>query len=125
MKPLMQFRVPFFGVLFAAGAFALATGCAGVKMNAPTGTGGTGNGGTGGIGTLPPINGLESLTVSPPSASITLTSNSLGMIQSGTAQFNASGSVNGVMMDITDRVTWYVDLKGATVLNLSLIHISE
>jgi hypothetical protein len=94
-----------------------AGGCAGVKQNAPTGTGGTGMTGLGGsIGGPPPINGLETLEVSPTTASITLTATN-GMLSGPSTQFTASGKINGVMTDITQRVTWYADLKGVTVLN--------
>jgi hypothetical protein len=129
MKPLMQlriqvrapFRAPLFGILAGAAiAGVLATGgCAGVKPNSSTGTGGTnGLGGSGGPGTLPPINGLESLAVSPTSGSVTLTAGgAAGMLTPATFQFSASGSVHGVTTDITQMVTWQVDLKGASVLN--------
>ncbi len=96
----------------AAIAGALTTGgCAGVKPGATTGTGGS-TGFGGGIGTLPPINGLESLSVSPTSASVTLTASAAGMLTPATFQFSATGSVRGVPTDVTQMVTWQVDLKG-------------
>jgi len=120
MMQLMRLRLgaPFLGILAATAiAGALTTGgCAGVKPGATTGNGGsTGFGGN--IGTLPPINGLESLSVSPTSASVTLTASAAGMLTPATFQFSASGSVRGVTTDITQMVTWQVDLKGVMVLN--------
>jgi hypothetical protein len=122
MNQLMNLRSSLVAHLtLGAAALALslaAGGCAGVKMNAPTGTGGTGTTGIGGsIGGPPPINGLESLEVSPASASITLMAAGGGMLSGPPTQFTATGKVNGVSMDITERVTWYADLKGVTVLN--------
>ena len=39
------------------------------------------------------------------------------MLTPATFQFSASGSVRGVTTDVTQMVTWQVDLKGVMVLN--------
>jgi hypothetical protein len=102
-------------------AYALAQGgCAGVKPNASTGTGGsTGLGGAGAIGP-PPINGLESLEISPTTASVILMANAAGGLTSAPQQFTATGTVHGVSQDVTPQVTWVVDLKGVTLTTRGL-----
>src|SRR5262245_56044357 len=120
MNQLMRLRAFVFGILLVGTGVAVATGggCAGVKPSATTGTAGTsGLGGFGGSTGLPPINGLESLDVTPKMATITLTANSSGALSGAPAQFMASGSVNGEVKDITTQVSWYVDLKGVQVQN--------
>jgi len=119
MNQLMRLRAFVFGILVVGTGVAIATGggCAGVHPAATTGTAGGGPGGFGGSSGPPPINGLESLEVSPTMASITLTANSSGALSGPPAQFMASGRVNGEMKDITTQVSWFVDLKGVSVQN--------
>ncbi len=121
MNVLRQLRAPFSLVAGVALAVALAQGgCAGVKPNASTGTGGsTGLGGAGAIGP-PPINGLESLEISPTTASVILMANGAGGLTSAPQQFTATGSVHGVSQDVTAQVTWVVDLKGVTITGTGL-----
>jgi WD40-like Beta Propeller Repeat len=141
MKPLKQFRGPLINsgpwegpeppakgsrrqglrsptrilLTGAAIAFALATGgCAGTKPRETTGTGGSGLGGSGGP---PPIGGLESLDVNPKMATVTLTAGSSpGTLTSMPQKFTATGVVNGVSMDVSDRVSWLSDLKGVMIM---------
>lgn len=118
MKALKQSRTSQFTLpLLAATAVTCMLaygGCAGVKPNATTGTGGTGLTGLGGSGP-PPINGLESLDVNPKQASVTLMPGAAGNLTSTPQQFTATGVVNGVSMDVSQQVTWTVDLKGVNV----------
>src|SRR4051794_21398698 len=120
MKALKQLRAVLTLVAGMALAFVMAQGgCAGVKPQATTGSGGsTGLGGS--IGGPPPINGLESLEISPLSASVILTANAAGGLTSAPQQFMATGVVNGVSKDITEQVTWFVDLKGVTITGTGL-----
>src|SRR6185436_12281565 len=91
-------------------------GCAGVKKQSTTGSGGTGLTGFGGssIGP-PPIPGLESLTVTPATADVTLTAGTAGTLTGMPVQFTATGVVNGVSMNVTTMVGWDADLKGVLV----------
>src|SRR4051812_772986 len=121
MNALKQVRVALTLVAGTALAFALAQGgCAGVKPQATTGTGGTAGGFGGSIGGPPPINGLESLDISPTTASVILTANAAGGLTSTPQQFTATGVVNGVSQDITPAVTWLVDLKGVSISGTGL-----
>ncbi|HXU00241.1 MAG TPA: hypothetical protein VN903_04580, partial [Polyangia bacterium] len=114
MKPLMQLRMVLAFMACAAMTLVLATGgCAGVK---PGSTNATGTGGLGGIGTMPPIAGLESLDITPPTGTVTLTSTN-GVLSGPPVQFTASGKINGVVTDVTKQVTWYADLKGVSLQN--------
>ena len=78
MNALKQLRAPL--VLVVGVAFLTSVGCAGTKPK-ETNTGSGGVGGTGGIGP-PPINGLESLTVAPTTATVTLTAGAAGTLTS-------------------------------------------
>jgi len=92
-------------------------GCAGVKPGSTPGTAGTGGPtGLGGSGP-PPINGLESLDVTPKQASVTLMPGAAGNLTSTPQQFTATGSVNGVVMDVSAQVQWVVDLRGVNVVS--------
>jgi WD40 repeat protein len=86
-------------------------GCAGTK---PRMTGGGGSGGT--FGGMPPINGLESLTVTPANATVPLTAGAGGVLL-GEQQFTATGVVFGASMNVTNMVSWSSNLTGATVSN--------
>ena len=109
-----QFTLPLLAAMAVTCMLAYG-GCAGVKPNATTGTGGTGLTGLGGSGP-PPINGLESLDVNPKQASVTLMPGAAGNLTSTPQQFTATGVVNGVSMDVSQQVTWFVDLKGVNVI---------
>jgi hypothetical protein len=121
MNPLKQSRVVsrFLLVFLAAAAIApvlTGGGCAGVKKQSTTGTGGTGLTGFGGdSGGPPPIPGLESLTVAPATADVTLTAGTAGALTGTPVQFTATGVVNGASMDVTKIVGWSSDLKGVVV----------
>jgi len=87
-------------VLASAALSILVFGCAGVK-NAPP----PGSGGTGGTVVAPPIAGLQSIDVSPPSNSIVL--NASGTTLSGSATYTATGHfMDGHSEDVTARVAW-------------------
>jgi hypothetical protein len=109
MKALKQFGPSLFFFVCAASALALG-GCAGTKPRETTGTGGAG--GIGGSGGPPPINGLQSLTISPSSATITLTPGASGTVTGPPQTFTATGVVNGASMDVTALVGWTTDLHG-------------
>jgi hypothetical protein len=112
MKALRQFGGPLFLLVCAATASAFAIGsCAGTHPRETTGSGGGGLTGLGGTGAVA-INGLTSLTISPPSASITLMAGANGMLTGPTAQFTATGIVNGASMDVTSQIGWTTDLHG-------------
>src|SRR5262245_17755958 len=117
MHSLKQFRAYLVGSsLIAVTSLVLASaGCAGVKEKSMTGTGGAG----GGIG-RPPISGLSSLTVSPSSDYLTLTAGPSGVVGAD-KQFTATGVVNGATMDVSNRVTWSINLTGASVTD-GLVH---
>jgi hypothetical protein len=123
MKPLKLLRSPLLVVpLFLAGLAMAASlsgaGCAGTKpRETNTGTGGTL--GTGGAGP-PPINGLESLTVTPTSATVTLQAGAAGTLTSTPQMFTATGVVFGETKDVTALVGWYVDLKGVNITSLGV-----
>src|SRR5262245_24741982 len=116
MKALKSLCSPL--VLLAGIAVAGAVaggGCAGTKPRETTGTGGSF--GTGGSGP-PPINGLTSLTVTPPSATVTLSpGSSPGSLMAPPQMFTATGVINGETKDVTTGVSWSVDLKGVSVQN--------
>ena len=98
-----------FPVLVATLAVGLtASGCAGTKDKPTNPTG------MGGIGGMPPIDGLESLTVSPPSATVMLMPSGTGSALRATQQFTATGVINGVSQDVSTRVTWSTNLMGVT-----------
>src|SRR5262249_42699367 len=104
-----------FFLLAGAASMMSGGGCAGVKPNQTTGTGGSGLSGFGGVGGPPPIPGLESLTVTPATGSVTLSAGTAGVLTATPAQFTATGVVNGVSMDVTTQVGWAADLIGVTV----------
>jgi WD40-like Beta Propeller Repeat len=110
MNALKQLRAPL--VLFVGVAFLTAAGCAGTRPKETDTT--TGTGGTGGIGP-PPINGLESLTVAPTTATVTLTAGAAGTLTSTAQKFTATGVVFGETKDVSAMVGWSVDLKGVIV----------
>jgi hypothetical protein len=113
MKALKSSGAPLFLLVCTALAAALATGsCAGTKPVATAGTGGAGLTGLGGVGGPPPINGLTSLTISPPSATVTLTAAAGGLLTSNPQKYMAMGVVNGVSMDVSSQVYWTTDLQG-------------
>jgi hypothetical protein len=85
-------------------------GCAGIKDPGSQ----TGTGGIGGIGGPPPINGLESLTVNPPTASVTLMPTGAGSALRATQQFTATGVINGMPQDVSTQVSWSSNLMGVT-----------
>ena len=87
-------------VLAGAALSSLSVGCAGVK-NPPA------LGGGGGSGTVvtPPIPGLVSIDVAPPTQTISLTA-SAGVL-SGSASYTAMGHfMDGHTEDVTNRVNW-------------------
>src|ERR1051325_5483891 len=106
MKALKWFGSPLVLLACAAIAATLAGGsCAGTKPQATGGNGNTtGLGGFGGMVGPPPIDGLTSLTISPPSATVVLSAGAGGVLTSSPQQFMATGIVNGVSMDVTSRV---------------------
>src|SRR5436190_1091898 len=107
-------------VVLSAGALALVNvGCAGTKQRSSNN--GTGTGGIGGGFMKPPINGLSSLTVAPMTDSVVLTTGGPGNSLVGDKQFTATGVVNGTTMDVTQLVTWSINIKGATVTD-GLVH---
>ena len=112
MNALKQLRAPL--VLIVGVAFLTSAGCAGTKPNETNATGTGGVGGIGGGG-LPAINGLESLTVAPTSATVTLTAGAAGNLTSTAQKFTATGVVFGETKDVSALVDWYVDLKGVIV----------
>jgi len=113
MKRLRQFGAPLILIALASTALAFTFGsCAGTKPNATMGTGGSGLAGLGGSGGPPPINGLTSLTVSPSTASITLTMGANGALTGPPQAFTATGVVNGASMDVTGQIGWTTDLHG-------------
>src|SRR5262245_39837973 len=114
MKPLKPLRSPFVLLAGIAVVGALAGGCAGTTPRSTT-TGTAGGGGTSGP---PPISGLESLTVTPPAATVTLMpGSSPGTLTAMPTMFTAMGVINGEMRDVSAQVGWNVDLRGATVQN--------
>jgi hypothetical protein len=108
MNPLKRSRVVS-GSLLALLAVAVTApaltggGCAGVKKQSTTGSGGSGLTGLGGAGGPPPIPGLESLAITPATATVTLTASTTGVLTAPPVQFTATGVVNGVSMDVTRR----------------------
>ena len=121
MKPLKRSRVVSGSILSLLAAATLASvlsggGCAGVKPSATTGNGGSGLSGFGGAGGPPPIPGLESLVVTPDTATVMLTPGTAGVLNATPVQFTATGVVNGVQMDVTTQVGWGVDLTGVSVV---------
>jgi hypothetical protein len=120
MNPLKQSRVLSGSILIVLAGATLASvlsggGCAGVKPQSTTGNGGTGGFGAGGLGAPPPIPGLQSLAVTPTTATVTLTSGTAGLLSGTPVQFTATGVVNGVSMDVTTQVGWSADLKGVNL----------
>jgi len=111
MNALKQLRAPL--VLLVGVAFLTSAGCAGTKPD-QTITGSGGIGGTGGVGP-PPINGLESLTVAPTEATVTLTAGAAGTLTSAAQKFTATGVVFGETKDVSAMVGWSADLKGVVI----------
>ncbi|HXI58987.1 MAG TPA: hypothetical protein VNO55_23130 [Polyangia bacterium] len=95
-------------------ALAIPMACASIKNNGNTGSGGasgTGGGagagsggatGTGGMSTGPVIDGLQSITVAPPTQTVTLAPGGSAM-----ATYTATGKFNdGSSRDISTKVSW-------------------
>ena len=111
MNALKQLRAPL--VVIVGVAFLTTAGCAGTEpKETNTGTGGVG--GVGGAGP-PPINGLESLTVAPTNATVTLTAAAAGTLTSTAQKFTATGVVFGETKDVSAMVGWSADLKGVVI----------
>ena len=111
MNALKQLRAPL--VVIVGVAFLTTAGCAGTKpKETNTGTGGVG--GVGGAGP-PPINGLESLTVAPTNATVTLTAAAAGTLTSTAQKFTATGVVFGETKDVSAMVGWSADLRGVNI----------
>ncbi len=88
-------------VLAGAALSTLSFGCAGVKNPA----GPNGGGGSGGMVVAPPIMGLTSIDISPPSQTILLQAN--GTALSGSTTYTATGHFDdGHTEDVTARVGW-------------------
>jgi len=123
MHTLKQIAAFLSLIVLCAAALALANaGCAGTKQRSTNN--GTGTGGIGGGFMKPPINGLSSLTVAPMSDSVVLTATGPNNSLVGDKQFMATGVVNGTSMDVTQLVTWSINIKGATVTD-GLVHATS
>ena len=106
----MQLRSHLNLVLASILALAAGAGCAGVKQGVTAGNGG--NGGN----VPPPISGLTSITVTPPTSSVALTMGTTGL-NPATVNLTATGIINGASEDVTTRVQWSSNLPGASVSN--------
>ncbi len=96
------------GALAAAVLSLLSIGCAGVKAPSLGGTGGSG------AVTTPPIPGLTSIDVSPPSQTILLQAS--GSTLSATAMYTATGHfMDGHTEDVTTRVGWSSPFKSLRI----------
>ena len=96
-------------VLAVATLSLLSASCAGVKNPSLNGSGGSG-----GTVVTPPIPGLTSIDVSPPSQTILLTAS--GTTLSGTATYTATGHFDdGHTEDVTARVGWSSQFRSLRV----------
>jgi hypothetical protein len=89
-------------------------GCAKVQQN---GVGGGSGGSIGSVGTNPPIPNLASLTVSPPTQTVTLMPNGAGQFSAMTSFTAQATLTDGSSSDATSRVNWTLDPKTAAVIN--------
>jgi hypothetical protein len=106
-------------LLSTALVVATTAGCAGVKAGATI----SGTAGTGG-GAPPPINGLTSITVTPPTSTVALTMGTSGL-NSQTVNLMATGVVNGTSEDVTTMVQWLSNLPGAGVSGGGVVTVSS
>jgi hypothetical protein len=99
-------------VALVVGALLCAVGCSFNPSAASTGAGAT-TGSTGGTGGSSAPQGLTALTISPPSASLTISGGGPAQMQ----QYKVTGTVNGHQQDMTSQVSYSTSPAGIVTVN--------